>query len=164
MQKYFSDFKDFYNLIVNDLFVSCAFFADTFDDIFCFFGLKAAGQWHLRNLYVGQADGLVAETAGEVYMAGALAGVVVVAYTVFLRSATVVDIVQQMGVAEEGEGAEQGGAVDGGQRLLKVGKAEYTVDAVAQLLPYKQAYGGDPYACLLQYLFVVAGVVHGLRF
>ena len=69
--------------------------ADAFDDVFRFFGDEAVGKGNGRYGYVGEAEGFVADVAGEVDVAAALAGVVVVADAVFLRAAAVVDIVEQ---------------------------------------------------------------------
>lgn len=99
--------------------------ADAFDDVFGFFGDKALRQRHRRDDGVGKADGLVADAAGEVDVPLAASGVVLMAGAVFLSAAAVVDVVQQVCVAEEGQGAEQGAAVDGGHSVLEVGKAEY---------------------------------------
>ncbi len=83
----------------------------------------------------------MAACAGEVDVPCALACVVVVADAIFLRSATVVDIVQQMCLAEEGQSAEQGGAVDGRQSLLEVAEAKNTFCLVANLFPNHCAHG-----------------------
>ena len=127
---------------------------DALDDVFGFFGDEAFGQRHRRNGDVAEAESLVAAGAGEVHVALAVAGVVVVADAVFLHSAAVVDVVQQVGVAEKGQRAEQGGAVDGGQRLLEVAQAEDAIGVVPYLSPYHQTHGGYAYAGIMQCFFV----------
>lgn len=62
----------------------CAMGADSFHYVFGFLNREAFRQRHLRNLDIGQAEGVVAFCAGQVYVAHALAGVVVVADAVFL--------------------------------------------------------------------------------
>ena len=127
---------------------------DAFDNVFGFFGDKAFGQWHRRNGDVAETESLVASRAGEVHVPLAVASVVVVAYTVFLHAAAVVDVVQQVGIAEKGQRAEQGGPVDGGQRLLEVAQAEYTIGVVTYLSPDHQSHGGYAYASIMQSFFV----------
>lgn len=74
----------------------CTIFAESFDHILSLFGQEAIGDGHLGYGHVSEADGAVALSAGEVYMTAAVKGIVVVAYTVFLFSAAIVDTVQQM--------------------------------------------------------------------
>ena len=124
-----------------------AMWADTFDDIFGFLGDEAFGQGYGWYGDVAEAEGLVAACAGEVHVALAVACVVVVADAIFLYAAAVVYGVQQMGVAEEGQCAKQGGAVDGGQSLFEVAEAEHTVGVVAHLAPYHCANGSYADSC-----------------
>lgn len=100
--------------MVKKLSFFCAVWADALDDIFGLFGDKTVGEGDGRYGYVGKTEGVVADAAGEVDVTAALACVVVMTYAVFLRTTTVVDIVQEMGVAEEGEGAEECGFIDCG--------------------------------------------------
>ena len=67
---------------------------------------------------------MVTDAAAEVDMAHFGERVVSVAQTVFLRAGSVVDGVEQVVVAQQGEGAEEGGLIYRGQRLLKVGQVE----------------------------------------
>ena len=122
--------------------------ADAFDDIFGLFGNEAFGQGYGRYGDVGEAECPVAACAGEVHVALAMARVVVVADAVFLHAAAIVDAVQQVGVAEEGQRTEQGGTVDGGQRLFEVAEAEHSVGVVAHLAPYHCAYGCYADTCI----------------
>lgn len=88
--------------------------ADAFNDVFGLFGHEARGERHRRNCYPGEAVGAVAEATGEMHMAGADSGVVVMAEAVFLNAAAVVDAVKEVGIAQQRQGAEKGGTVDGG--------------------------------------------------
>ncbi len=87
---------------------------NAFDDIFGMLGLKTFGQRDGGNLDGGEAVGAVATNAGEMDVAGAVLCVVVMAEAILLRTCSVVDFVEQMSLGQDGEGAEQGAAVDGG--------------------------------------------------
>lgn len=100
--------------MVKKLSFFCAAWAEALDDVFGLFGDKTVGEGDGRYGYVGKTESVVADAAGEVDVTAALARVVVLAYAVFLRTTTVVDIVQEMGVAEEGESAEECGFIDCG--------------------------------------------------
>ena len=128
--------------------------ADAFDDVLRFLWREAFGQGHRWYDDVGQAIGVVADAAGEVDVAETMAGVVVLADAVFLHAGAVVDVVEQMGLGEEGECAEDGGAVEGGQAGFKVGEAEGIAEVVPDFPPDEQPVGGEADACLLKYLFV----------
>ena len=78
-------------------------------------GLKTFGQGDGGYLDGGEAVGAVASNAGEMDVAGAVLGVVVMAETVFLRTCSVVNFVEQMCLGQGGEGAKQGATIDGGQ-------------------------------------------------
>ncbi len=86
-----------------------------FDDIFGVLGLKTFGQGNGRNLDGGKAISAVATYTSEMDVAGTVLCAVVMAETVFLRTCSVVDFVEQMSLGQGGEGAEQGAAVDGWQ-------------------------------------------------
>lgn len=98
--------------------LSGTFGTHTLYNIFGFFDDEAFGKCHLGDSDISQAEGVVTLGTSQVYMSHAVAGVVVVADTVFLRAAAVVDIVEQVAVAQKCQGAEQGAAVYGGQSLL----------------------------------------------
>ena len=110
--------------------------ANAFDNVFCFFGLETGGEGDGGYVDTCEAVGAVAEAAGEVDVAVAVARVVEVADAVFLRTATVVNLVEKVGVGQGLEVAEEGGAVNGGQVLLKVGEAEGVGQFVAHFAPY----------------------------
>jgi hypothetical protein len=74
--------------------------ADTFYHILRLFRQKAFGQRNRRNHHVGQAIGVVADVAGEVDMTEAASSVVNVTDTVFLSACSVINLVQQMGIAK----------------------------------------------------------------
>ena len=80
--------------------------ANAFHHIFRFFGYEAFRQRHLWNANVGQTVGAVAQSAGQVDMAHTLPGVVMMADAVFLRSGTIIDVVQQVGFAQQRERTE----------------------------------------------------------
>ncbi len=112
-------------------------------NIFGFFDNEAFGKGHLGDSDIGQTEGVVAVGASQVYVTHAVAGVVMVADTVFLRAAAVVDIVEQVAVAQERQCTEQGAAVYGGQRLLQVVETEYAIETVTYLFPYHQSHRSD---------------------
>lgn len=123
--------------------------ADAFDEVFCFFGYEPFWDGYWRDGYVGETESAVADAAGEVYVTHAATGVVVVADAVFLDSAAVVDVVEQVCVAENGEGSEEGGAVDGRENPFEVTEAEDAIGFVADDVPYHQSYGSGAYAWVL---------------
>ena len=116
------------------------------DEVFCFFGNESFGDGHRRDGYVGETESAVTGAAGEVYVTHAATGVVVVADAVFLDSTAVVDVVEQVCVAEGGKGAEEGGAVDGWHGIFEVAEAEDTISLMSDYLPYHQSYGSGAYA------------------
>ncbi len=120
--------------------------ADAFDEVFCFFGYEPFWDGYRRDGYVGETESAVADAAGEVYVTHAATGVVVVADAVFLDSAAVVDVVEQVCVAENGEGSEEGGAVDGRHGIFEVAEAEDTISLMSDYLPYHQSYSSRTYA------------------
>ena len=102
------------------------------------------------------------DVAGEVDVAAALAGVVVVADAVFLRAAAVVDIVEQVGIAEYCQRAKERRLVDGRHSLLEVAEAEDAVGRVAHLPPYHEADGGHSDSSIFECFFVSHGVGVGV--
>ena len=61
-----------------------AFGADALDEVFGPFGLETFGEHDLRNADVGEAEGTVADAAGQMHVSRAQSGVVVVADAVFV--------------------------------------------------------------------------------
>ena len=74
--------------------------------------------------------------------------------TVFLRTWTIVDAMQEMGIGEKSECAENGGAVDSRQCSLQVCQAEGIAEAMTYLAPYQQADSRKADAGIVEYLFV----------
>ncbi len=138
--------------------ISCLFLctlgADALHYIFGLVGNEPFRQWHGRYLHAGEADGLMADVAAQMDMSPALARVVEMAHTVFLGSRTVVNLMKEMALTEQGERSEDGGAVDGGQDGLKVGQTESPCKAVTHLSPDDQSVGCYPYASVDECLFV----------
>ena len=83
-------------------------------------------------------------------MSLAMTGVVEMADTVFLCSAAVVDLMQQVGVGECGECAEEGRAVNRGQCLYQVLQVESVIELVAHMSPYQQTDGSHAHACIVE--------------
>ena len=84
-------------LTLHSLFFPAAGGADALDDVLRLNSFPAFGQGDSGDADVGEAVGAVAAGAGEVDVPCALACVVVVADTVFLYAAAIVDVVQQVG-------------------------------------------------------------------
>lgn len=83
-----------------------------------------------------------------------LAGVVVMADTIFLRAAAVVDLVQQMGFGQGGQRAEEGGTVYSGQGIHQVLQVEGIVKMMAHVAPNQQPHGGNMHAGVVERLLV----------
>ena len=83
-------------------------------------------------------------------MSLAVTGVVEMTDPIFLRSAAVVDFMQQVGVGECGECAEEGGAVNRGQCLHQVLQVESVMELVAHMSPYQQTDGCHAHACIVE--------------
>ncbi len=83
-------------------------------------------------------------------MSLAMTGVVEMADTVFLCSAAVVDLMQQVGIGECGECAEEGRAVNRGQCLYQVLQVESVMELVAHMSPYQQTYGCHANASIVE--------------
>ena len=81
--------------------------ADAFNDVFGLFHLETRGKGDAGNVDILKAVGAVATAAGEVDMAMTVAGVVQVADAVLLRTGAVVNLMQQVGLGEQGQRAEQ---------------------------------------------------------
>lgn len=93
---------------------------DTLDDILRLFLYEAFRQGDRGDTYMGKTEGAVTLPTGDMDMSLAMAGVVQMADTVFLGAGTVVDVMQQMRLREQGKGTEQGGAVDSRQSGFQV--------------------------------------------
>ena len=83
-------------------------------------------------------------------MSLAMTGVVEMADTVFLCSAAVVDLMQQVGVGECGECAEESRAVNRGERLHQVLQVESVIELVTHMSPYQQTDGSHAHACIVE--------------
>lgn len=134
--------------------------ADAFNDVFGLFHLETRGKGDAGNVDILKAVGTVATAAGEVDMAMTVAGVVQVADAVLLRTGAVVNLMQQVGLGEQGQRAEQCGTVDGGQGGLQVCQAEGIGEAMTHLAPNEQADSRQPDARIVQYLLIGNVYVH----
>ena len=74
--------------------------------------------------------------------------VVAVAPAEELRAATIVNLMQQLVLYEEHQGAEECRAIDGHHAMLHIGKREGAV-VLYDLLHHHEAYSGGAYAQLL---------------
>ena len=86
--------------------------ANSFDNIFCLFHLKALGNRYLWYGDACQTVGVVTDATAEMDMTGTVSSVVMMANAVFLRPATIVYAVQKMAVAEKSQCPEQCRPVD----------------------------------------------------
>ena len=78
-----------------------AFGADALDEVLGFFGLETFGDHDLRNADVGEAEGTVADAAGQVHVSRAQTRVIMVADAVFVRPGAIVDVVEQVGFTQQ---------------------------------------------------------------
>ena len=122
--------------------VACLTFAGTFgadalDHIVDGFGLEAVGQRNGRDGNILKAEGAVADLAVKVHVAVIIDITVSVAEFISDPFTAVIDLVEQMVVAEEGKGAEYAGLVYGVNLVLKLGHSD-GVMAVSQRLKYQQ--------------------------
>lgn len=144
-----------------------ALLADALDDIFRLFGLETLWEGDRGYLDVGEAEGAMAVQAREMNMAAAMACVVVVADTIFLSARAIVDLVEQMGVGECADVAEERRTVDGRKGGLEVGQAEGIVEGMAHLTPDEQAHSSDAQTGIVEGLLVgdveMVDVVHDER-
>ena len=144
-----------------------ALLADALDDIFRLFGLETLWEGDRGYLDVGEAEGAMAAQAREMNMAAAMACVVVVAHTIFLSARAIVDLVEQMGVGECADGAEERRPVDGRKGGLEVGQTEGIVEGMAHLTPDEQAHSSDAQTGIVEGLLVgdveMVDVVHDER-
>lgn len=128
----------------------CALRADSFDDIVCLVGDEAFRDMDGRNGVFAEAIGLpafLAEKVAVCFLRTAMS--VVVAQAVLVKSASVVDAMDEMPLVEERKSPEYDGLVDALQFIFKRGKAEgvaFLVDGVI----YKEAGGGRANACVFQ--------------
>lgn len=114
--------------------------ADAFHHVLDVLGDVAVGQRDLGQDDVGQADRAVADPAAEMDMAHPRQGVAAAPQTVFLRTRPVIDRVNEVMVAEQGECSEQGGFIDGGQCLLHVRQVENPGELAVHRPPYQQPH------------------------
>ena len=112
--------------------------ADAFDHVVDGFGLESVGQCDCGDWNILKAEGAVADLAVEMYVAVVIDVTVGVAEFVSDPFAAVINLVEQMVVAEQGEGAEYAGLVNGVNGVLQLGHSDGTM-AVSQRLEYQQA-------------------------
>ena len=112
--------------------------ADALDHVVYGLGLETVGQCDCGDGDFLKAEGLVADFAVEMDVAVVIDLAVCVAEFVSDPFATVVYLVQQMVVAEQGQGAEYAGLVNGVNGVLELGHSDGTM-AVSQRLEYQQA-------------------------
>ena len=103
----------------------------------------------MRNGNAAQTKSAVADAASQVDVPFAMSCVIVFTDAVFLHTRTVIDAVQQMGVAQQVQRTEQRTTVNRGQPPLQVGQTKGIGETVTYLMPNKQAYRCDAYACML---------------
>ena len=60
-----------------------------------------------------QTERAMTITTGEMHMSKALACIIQMANTIFLRARTIIDIMQQMGFRQQCQGTENGRAING---------------------------------------------------
>ena len=116
----------------------CALGADALDHVVDRFGLESVGQCYCGDGDILKAEGLVADLAVKMYVAVVIDFAVSVAEFVSDPFATVVYLMQQMVIAEQGQGAENAGLVNGVNGVLELGHSDGTM-AVSQRLEYQQA-------------------------
>ena len=73
---------------------------ETLDNVLCFFRQESFRQRHMRNGNAAQTKSAVADAASQVDVPFAMSCVIVFTDAVFLHTRTVIDAVQQMGVAQ----------------------------------------------------------------
>ena len=112
--------------------------ADALDHVVCGLGLEAGGQCYCGDGNILKTEGLVADLAVEMHVAVIIHIAVCVAEFVSDPFATVVNLVQQMLLLEQGQGAEYAGFVNGVNGVLELGHSDGTM-AVSQRLEYQQA-------------------------
>lgn len=128
----------------------CALCADSFDDIVCLVGDEAFRDMDGRNGVFAEAIGLPAFLAEKVAVCLLRTAMsVVVAQAVLVKSASVVDAMDEMPLVEERKSPEYDGLVDALQFIFKRGKAE-GVAFLADGVIYKEAGGGRANACVFQ--------------
>ena len=128
--------------------------ADAFDDVFGLTSLEAGGKSDSGNVKVGEAEGAVAGEAGEVDVAATMVGVALGTDAILLRACTVVYQMEQVGIGERGERAEQSGTIDGRQRGLEVGQREGIAEPMTHLAPDHQADSRHADAGIVERLLV----------
>ena len=127
---------------------------DSFDYVFRLFRDETLGQSYRRDPDVRQAEGPVADAAGKMYVAGAVESVVVVTDAELVRAGAVVYVVEQVGITQNRERAEERGLVHGRQRVFQVRETERPGQGITYLAPYEKPDRGDADSGLLKYLFV----------
>ena len=93
-------------------------------------------------------------------MPRAVQSVIVVADAVLVRAGAVVDVVKEVGVAQQSERAENGGLVDGRQCVLDIGQAESTGECMPDLPPNEKPDRGNADSGLLKQLLISELIVY----
>ena len=121
--------------------------ADALDHVVDGFCLESVGQCDCGNGNLLKAEGAVADFAVEMYVAVVIDITVCVAEFVSDPFAAVIDLMQQMVLLEQGQGAEYAGLVTGVNGVLKLGHSDGTV-ALGQRFKHQQPVGSGLYPVL----------------
>lgn len=116
------------------------FGADALGHIVYGLNLEAVRIFYLRDGQFLKAEGAVADLAVKMHVAVIIHIAVGVAEFVSDSFTAVINLVQQVVLLEEGEGAENARLVNGVNSVLKLGHGDGTV-AVGQRLKYQQPVG-----------------------
>ena len=84
---------------------------------------------------VGQAERTMAAQTGQMDVTQAVPRVVKMAHAVLLRTRSVVGLVQQMGICQNGQRPEKRRPVNGRQLAFQVGQAERVAEAMPDVPP-----------------------------
>ena len=125
-----------------------AFGADALDHVVECLGPEAVGQRNCGDGDFLKAEGAVADFAMEMHVAVIIDITVSVAEFVSDPFTAVIDLVEQMAVAEQGKGAEYAGFVNGVNGILQLRHSDGVV-AVSQCLKYQQTV-----CCRLDTVFI----------
>ena len=128
--------------------------ADAFDHIVHRFGLETVGECDCGNWDILEAEGLVADFAVEMYVTVIIYVAVSVAEFVSDPFAAVVNLMQQMVVAEQCQSAEYPGLIDGVDLVLQLGHSDGVVD-IGQRFKHQQPIGCGLDTVLVQNLFQI---------
>ena len=88
------------------------------------------------------------------HMSKALACIIQMANTIFLRARTIIDIMQQMSFRQQRQGAEDSRAVNSRQGCFQICQTKSVTKPMTHLTPDQQSYSSNTDACIVQNLFV----------